>query len=181
MIGNPKLLLFYTSATSYLGLQTKAVNSLGGFVSSSMVQFDSMHNIFGELSMYNFSRVPNNTRCLAFQNMHDQPIKKISIWCEFLNQYPVANILAGLSMPSNKGEGFFFEKIARQYDVPMYVRFKNIVGEQNELVVDLGENAINPSGYLGLWLRRTPNKGVVIPCDSIESEDNMKFHIKYEL
>ena len=74
------LSLYYTVSSAYNAAQTKSVNSLGRYKSSTVVPNDTFDNVFGELSLSTLARAKNEYIALVLKNEGETPIQNVEMW-----------------------------------------------------------------------------------------------------
>lgn len=137
----------YTGAGEPNDPQTKAIFSLGGYVSSSSVANDVLNEVFGEISQ---SKDFNTRyRLLAIKNILTTTVDNVLIKV-FLNEDIVSELQMALIVPATNDCGdYVFEKITNQYAKPLYGDF---VVVEDGLVLNIG--TMEPDSVVGLWISR---------------------------
>lgn len=145
--------LFYTGASSYLGTQNDPFQSLGGYISNSLVPNNQVNNIFGDLSWQNVRNKKVATRGLILKNTTGFDCTDVL----FGYEYPAAPAatfkleVAFVSINQNQ-----IERIVNGESSPIMAVFEeaNILPSGPDNSLDVGALANNV--MIGLWLRLTP-------------------------
>lgn len=149
--------LYYTVSSGYNDPQSKLVNSLGGFKSSTPVPNDQDNNVFDELSLLSLVKGKTQYIGLILKNELGVEVKNVQLWFETPEgSYGSFQLAAVQTDKNNEGQPFF-ETIPDIFSKPFYAEFH----QATELdKATIGDMEIDQE--IGLWLCRSIDKKTVI-------------------
>lgn len=146
------MVLYYSGATTHLGVQTNPNRSLGGKISSSLIPPNSLSSIFGTVPDVVAGKILRERRLLVLQNTTGSEVSTSKIWYVNQSQDPVTSYKMALVAPgiSSCNEPFF-ESITDGSSSPVAGTFSDNHKEINSLILP----SIPVSGYIGIWIERS--------------------------
>lgn len=155
------MVLYYTNSNTYLGQQNNPAESIGGFLSGSVVPNNFLGNLFSDISFNSVKQKRIDTRAIVLQNTTGVNVTNII----FGFKYPIN--------PSFKLEAAFvtldstgqkMEKLQNGNASPYNAVWQepSIITAGPDNSVNIGDLAINVK--LGIWLRRTMNGLINVPA-----------------
>ena len=100
--------LYYTVSSGYNDPQSKLVNSLGGFKSSTPVPNDQDNNVFDELSLLSLVKGETQYIGLILKNELGVEVKNVQLWFETPEgSYGSFQLAAVQTDKNNEGQPFF--------------------------------------------------------------------------
>lgn len=143
--------LFYTVISKEGVAQSKALNSLGGFCSSSKVANATLDAVFGEVSSYALQSPQPEYIGLILKNTLSRLVRNIRIWVNTPEGSQCKLRVSAVEL-SDMGE---MEVIPSVNAMPLYADFVEPTFS-NPLVID-AEEGFAPQQMMGLWLERSVN------------------------
>lgn len=144
-------MLLYTGAIQNEAIQQDASKSLGGWVSSSQIQNNVIHNLFSKID---YNQVKNDLkpiRVVAFKNTTGSIITSLKVWIEHeataFATYKIGLVLNSIETTCNHP---YFEQIQNQYAEPFYCQLLNCETELN--AIELTNIPIDQ--FVGIFVQR---------------------------
>jgi len=154
------ILLQYTGADSFLTPQTEAFKSLGGLISSTVIQNDVLNNLFSDVTNYGLQKASSDTKCIAIKNT-GVAITDLTIYYEAPVNSLFDYFIGAVSPTVNDCNESVFEQLQNSESSPYYCTFYNPSTELTK--VNVGNIAAN--GYLGLFIKRKFKQSVIDNTD----------------
>jgi hypothetical protein len=163
--------LLYTGAESNSADQKQPSNSLGGYVSRTIIQNDSSNSIFSNPSILAKQQLRRQTRLIAILNNDNQDYLFINLKFKLLSS-SVFKYRFAVVLPSEDSEQSpVFESLSDEKALPYEAEFEDIV---SETVYPLETLSLTPGKVFGLWLVREFDKTKLNTkkCDDFLKEDD---------
>ena len=159
--------LHYTGAETPNATQKEPRNSLGGYISNTIVPNATIASLFPDISSYTKNKNATDTICIAIKNVSDGVLKDFSMYCELHTEEIIIDV-AVVNPGFDKCGNLFFEKIDTTQHTPYYAEFHNITGVDNK--INIGD--FNPGEYKAIFIRRFINKNNTASnsCQAIDFE-----------
>lgn len=162
------MILLYTGALAPDQPQPQASQSLGGFISSSLVQNGSINNLFPDLSIDDLRSGKIYTRMIVLKNTSGAIKTLLSIYTEFISddfEIKIAGMLPALDTSCNR---YYFEQLLNGNSIPFQATL-DVREESNPITA--ADIAVN--GMIGIWISlskkiSTTTTTTISPC-SIEA------------
>lgn len=151
------MILLFTGAKDEELPQPEPRLSIGGYISNSPVPNGSLNNLFGEISQYTLEKQVIEYRGIALKNTTNATITGAKLFYENLSNDPLVNIRMAVTTPAQDACGWFIEKVANINSRPLNATFVDNRTLPN--AIDLP--AINPGGYIGIWIERSFNSAAI--------------------
>ena len=148
-------MLYYSGAETFLASQTDPQASIGGFVSSSVVQNDTIANLFPSIPT-NAKNSLIEYRCVILKNTTGAAITGLSAYTTTPTGAQAAYEIAFTTLSVDSKSQYFAEAIANKYSKPFAATFTSNEGVINELTV----GALAIDAYFGIWIKRTIDPAV---------------------
>lgn len=167
--------LYYTGAIEFLADQNDPSQSLGGFISCTLVPNDIVGNLFGTLSKSLISLNKYQTRVIAVKNDTGSDITGLNAYFVLPvdsegNFDNFAQYEIGYQQPqvdSNTGD-LKLEKLANQFALPfMETSFQVANGVSQAIALP----NLSDQSYLGIYIRRKPTPETVAGFDTDTLQD----------
>lgn len=169
------LSLYYTVSSAYNAAQTKSVNSLGRYKSSTVVPNDTFDNVFGELSLSTLARAKNEYIALVLKNEGETPIQNVEMWFT-TGLKPYCNFLIGATAMSRDEEGnFIMESTPNIYSKPFQTQVYPATEEEKAAI-----GTMEPGQEIGLWICRQINSEIVEADYNCVAERDIKTENRYK-
>jgi len=141
----------YTGASDFLQEQNDPNQSLGGFISSSIVSNDVLDNLFSSLSNINLEDNLNNYCLLAIKNEDTVNEKtNLRIYWDYQENNISTLEISAVTPSIDSCNRYFFEKISNKNSKPLIASFVEAEGVLNEVVI----GNLQPNQYIGIWFNR---------------------------
>lgn len=175
---------YYTGASEDGAVQPIARQSIGGYVSSSVVQNDVLNEIFSNISLN--TEKNNQYRLLALKNILSSDVENV-IAKFYINDEAIAEFEVAFVYPTKDDcDKDIFEQVSTQYSKPFTGEFVPVT---DGMALSLGDLAA--AGVIGIWIVRkydtasNPTKTCEELEDDytneavIEKEDNLDIEITW--
>lgn len=154
------IVLLYTGAQNFDTPQIEASKSLGGFVSSSIIQNDVLNNLFGDITNYTIQKSSSDTKCIAIKNT-GPTITDLTIYYESPVNSLFDYFIGAVSPTTNECNESIFEQLQNSESSPYYCTFYN----PNTELTKINVGNIAADGYLGLFIKRKFKQSVIDNTD----------------
>lgn len=145
------MILYYTGASSSGVEQNMPESSLGGYISSSLIQNSTINNIFSTISKSVVEKGARDVRCIAITNNSPSTIYNAKLWIDNTVSNNHSNLLLGAVAPAfDNCNNAYFEQIRSTDALPYQCVLSSHNGQGN--AINLGDIASGES--VGLWLSR---------------------------
>lgn len=159
--------LYYSGAPKALESQNNPIDSLGGFISNSLVGNNKSNSIFSNLTTSKDNE--EETKLIVLKNEGATISSEIKIWVDHSDLEYSEIFIAGVIPFEDNCSNLKFENIQSSNDTPIYAEFEKFDSVNNALLIDSFES----NSYIGLWMNRkvSPNKSLELSnlnsCESI--------------
>lgn len=167
--------LYYTGANEFLGNQSDPSQSLGGFISCTLIPNDIVGNLFGTLSKSLIALDKFQTRVIAIKNNTGSDLTGLNAYFTLPvdsegNFNNLAQYEIGYQQPQVDAESgdLKVENLSNQFALPfMNTSFQVSNGVSQAISLP---NLSNQE-YLGIYIRRKPTQETVQGLDTDSLED----------
>lgn len=151
--------LFYTNASVAEGPQIQGFNSIGGLLSSSEVENDTLNSLFGSISEYGKQQRKPEYRIIVIENDENFTYTGLKVWLEQLLldesdilDTPFASFQVGFTEVQTDDCGnLFVQRLPTTFSKPYSVTMETVDGEDNAMSLpDIEQNM-----FLGIVISRT--------------------------
>lgn len=143
--------LYYSGANSYLGIQKRPENSLGGYVSQNIVPNGQLGNLFSMISEYTIDNEKISIIGLFIKNEGLVTENDVTLYFNYPENCNVKLEVAAVIPAQDTNGGYYIESIVNGESLPYDGVFYEADGQEN--AVNLGN--IEAGKYLGIWLKRS--------------------------
>ena len=160
---------YYTNSPTYDTPQTEAKLSLGGFLSSSLIQNDLINNLFSSISELSRQSLRREAILIALKNTYTEVIQDVTLefkvddFDALVSEFSIAFIVSKTDSCGN----VYFDRIDNSQALP-FVDLE-VISDLNKSF-SLGDFAVDQ--VIGIWLIRNIIKANVAPLTNAELEDN---------
>lgn len=173
--------LFYTGAQVKDASQSNPLQSLGGFVSSSVVPNNKLNSLFPNLDSNDLSEGLEDIIGVVLKNETGATVTNLRIFAELIPDNNAKFELAAVSLNSNG----FMELVNDRKSLPYLGTFYDIMDVVNERVISA---SFDNNEMIGLWIKRIVEKTKPKTCDElyesfgdeIDTKETLKFVINYD-
>jgi hypothetical protein len=142
--------IYYTGASESGKIQQIASQSLGGFISSSLIPNDMLGNLFSDVSQLALEKKSRSTRVIAIRNISDTPLEGLKVYTE-CDEGAVAGTTIGYEVPTIDGcPDICSEKLPKGDALPQRVEMKSAEGNPNAYALP----DIDSGNYLFIFVSR---------------------------
>lgn len=162
--------LYYTGSIEPDTTQTSPTQSLGGYISSSLVETNSYGAVFASISQQEMLNGSSEIRMLALRNETDTTVN-VKLYYENRDD-SMAYYRMALVNPAfdEKCQRFFFERLESTGSLPVSASFRDNKNVDNALAFPLAPNA-----YIGIWIQRVLLKSrgeEFLSCENLATRFN---------
>lgn len=111
--------LYYTGATAFLGEQSYAIKSLGGYVSKNPIPNGSLEAFFSDVSETSIQRDLTEYRCFALKNETGADISAVNLATIYPELNYVDIVISAIGPSIDSKGGVYFEQIPNMRTSPM--------------------------------------------------------------
>lgn len=160
------MLSFFYSTQNIGEFQKSPVESIGGYISLNSFESGELNNIFND-----FIKIKNENKNKYFLLViKNDNISKtnFNIFSEIVIGSEIFNIKLALVEPANDGENYYFERLNKNTNKPIYANFA-VNNSTNKINV----GTLTANKIYGLWImRETKNTELNAEIDSEKVLDN---------
>jgi len=143
--------LFYTGASIKNGTQENPLQSLGGFLSSTVVPNNRKGSTFPDLDLLDLDKDIEHVMCFILKNETTQSIQDVKIYSELIQGQRAKYELAAVTVNGNGS----VERVNDLKSSPYVGTFFDISGIAEEVTL---VSTLVEGGMIGLWIRRKIDK-----------------------
>lgn len=146
--------LLYTGALAPDQPQPQPQQSIGGFVSSSLVMNGTIGNLFSDLSPSDVKNSTTFTRMIALKNTTGVTVNDLEIFTVFASEeyeIKIAGVMPAIDTTCNR---VFFEQLQNQNSIPFQSQLE-VGDEDNPILLEQFE----AGEVLGIWLSLSKKTG----------------------
>ena len=160
------MLSFFYSTQNISEFQKNPAESIGGYISLNQFESGELNNIFN-----NFVKIKNENKdkCFLLVIKNNNSVKNnFRIFSEIIVGSEIFNIKLSLVEPANDGENYFFERLSKNTNKPIYSSFA-----VNDFTNKINVGTLAASKIYGLWImRETKNTELNVEIDLEKQLDN---------
>jgi hypothetical protein len=160
------MLSFYYSAQNINDFQKNPAESIGGYISLNQFESGELNNIFNDFVKI---KNENKNKCFLLVIKNNNVSKtNFRIFSEILQGSEIFNIKLSVVEPAYDGENYYFERLSKNTNKPIYANFA-INNSTNKINV----GTLTANKIYGLWImRETKNTELNTEIDSEKVLDN---------
>lgn len=159
---------FYTGSLKPDQEQPKPANSLGGYMSSSVVPNEVVGSMFSEASYISIVKKQKQIRCFALKNNDSVSVSDITMQFDF-NDDTLYDFFIGVSIPTSDDCGLILDSIPNDFATPYSIDFTQV---ESGDIISLTGITILADQFVGVWIKRVLKDGITLEktCDEVEEE-----------
>jgi len=143
------MILLYTGAEVSNKPQPNPSKSLGGLVSNTPLENDSLGNLFPAITRSTITSNRKEIRLIAFKNMTTATLTGVRIWSDVTNSSSKLTLAAVAASMDDCGNPVF-EQVFNDQSIPFQATLDYHEGEAN--AIEVGD--ISAGAVIGIWIRR---------------------------
>lgn len=140
---------YYTGALHAEDAQVNPENSLGGFISSTIIPNDLLANLFTDISLFSLDKLPRETKGVILENDSIDDLENVIVYFEYPTDALCKLEIAAVTLVDNN----LMERLSNSKSLPYQATFHEANGLIN--AVNLGN--LVAGAKIGIWLKRTFN------------------------
>lgn len=167
--------LFYTVSSEYLAAQSKSMNSLGGYVSSTKIPNDVFGNLFDELSLRTVKDAKTEYRAIVLKNESDKIIQNVQLWFVIPEDAYCSCKIGATLLNQNEDGSQYMESVPSIYSAPFNTQLYDATEDDK---VTIGN--MEPGQMIGLWISRSVDKEKAIEDYNNVAERDLTTQSRYK-